>query len=112
MTDVMEFMPKPKKYSSKRILIKAIYSSAIGFPISYGLNMGLLNWIAYVIHHFYWLFAAGIIGLPFFCTSAARQFLIDFVYQRYGKLIDPIHLIDYVRLRYHEKRFEEKVNGN
>jgi hypothetical protein len=80
-------------YSIKNILYKALYSSAIGFPISLGINAVLIKWIAFVATTYPWLYAAVIIGIPYFIASFTRQFLIDYVYQKWGIMIDPKVLI-------------------
>ena len=80
-------------YSIKNILYKALYSSAVGFPISMAINALLIHWIAYVATEYPWLYASIIIGIPYFIASFTRQFLIDYVYQKWGIMIDPKVLI-------------------
>jgi hypothetical protein len=84
------------KYSVKNMLYKAIYNAAIGFPISMVLNAFLLGWIYQVIHEYVWLLAAIFIGIPYFIASAVRQFLIDFVYEKYDIDISPGHLLELI----------------
>jgi uncharacterized membrane protein len=90
------------KYSVKKMLYKALYSSIVGFPISMGINVVLIHWIGYVATHYPWLYASIVIGIPYFIASFTRQFLIDYVYQKYNVMIDPKVLIEhlYKRIRY------------
>jgi hypothetical protein len=78
------------------MLYKAIYNAAIGFPISMCLNALLLGWIYQVIHEYIWILAAVFIGIPYFIASAVRQFLIDYIYEKYDIDISPGHLVDLV----------------
>src|SRR5947209_14201941 len=87
------------KYSAKHLFIKAVYNAAIGFPISMIINSVLINWIGYVATHYVWLYAALIIGIPYFIASFSRQFLIDLTYEKTGILIEPKHLLSVLHKR-------------
>lgn len=89
------------KYSIKSIMYKALYSSAVGYPISMGINAALLHWIAWVATSYPYLYASAIIGIPYFIASFSRQFTIDYVYHKTGYIVDPKHLIEvaYYRIK-------------
>lgn len=81
------------KYSTNSILLKALYSSSIGLPISLLLNLALVEWIKDVVTNNGHIEAALILSIPFFVASIMRIFLIDWVYNRYSVNIEPSHII-------------------
>ena|SRR2546428_13754119 len=87
------------KYSAKNIFLNSVYNSLLGFPISMALNSILINWIGYVATHYAWLYAATLIGIPYFIVSFSRQFLINYTYEKTGWSIDPKHLLGVLHKR-------------
>lgn len=85
-----------KKYSTKNILWKAIYSSTVGLPISITLTAVMISFIYWVTHTYEWYISALAISAPFFIASVIRQFLIDFAYQKYNIDISPAHLFEII----------------
>lgn len=97
-----------KKYSSKNIFIKAVYSSLVGLPISMALTAGMMGFIYWASHELNYAIAAVLISMPFFIMSFTRMFLIDWVYQKYNVRIEPQYLIG----RLIKGLNGEKHNGN
>jgi hypothetical protein len=56
----------------------------------------MLPFIFWVTSTQYWLVASISISFPFILASIARQFLIDWVYQKYNVNISPVHLFELV----------------
>lgn len=100
-----------KKYSTKRIFAKAVYSSVIGLPISMALtyvmvHTGFIVWASTFFPAEYGLIvgqtiASGLISLPFFVASFTRMHTIDWAYQKYGIKIAPQDLIEALYHRIH-----------
>ena len=83
----------------KNLFLKATYSAAIGFPISLGLNLVLQDYIKWSIVEYRGIIAAILIGIPYFVASQWRQFILDYIYEKYGIRLDPKHLL---REAYHK----------
>jgi len=81
-----------KKYNTKNILWKAVYSSTVGLPISITLTAVMISFIYWVTHTQPWYVSSLAISAPFFVASVIRQFLIDYAYQKYNVDISPAHL--------------------
>jgi len=81
-----------KKYSSKNIFYKAVYSSSVGLPISMVLTATMIGFIYWVTHTYEWYIAAVLISTPFYLASIGRQFIIDWAYQKHNVDISPAHV--------------------
>lgn len=77
-----------KKHSNTNLLSKAFYSSVVGLPLSYVLNVVILPPFApmFLDNPF---IASGLIAIPFMIASVFRMFVIDWTYERYRIDISP-----------------------
>ena len=90
-------MPVYMKYSVRNLAIKSLVSSFIGLPISFGVNILILNWIVNLSTQMQYAMVSLVIAIPFALTSALRLFVIDYVYDRFNIRLDPVYHIGKLR---------------
>jgi len=85
---------KRKSFTDKSNIFQRSLSSAIvGLPISYIVNVAIFIPLVYWLSD-YPLWVVGALGaIPFFLTSIARMWLIDYVWFKYRINIEPKHLV-------------------
>jgi len=83
-----------KSFTDKtNIFQRALSSALVGLPIAYVVNVAIFIPLVYLMADYPW-WIIGIIGaIPFFLTSIARMWLIDYVWFRYRVNIEPKHLV-------------------
>jgi len=83
-----------KSFTDKTNIFQRSLSSAIfGLPISYIVNVAIFIPLVYWLHD-YPLWVIGALGaIPFFVTSIARMFVIDYIWFKYRINIEPKHLV-------------------
>lgn len=77
-----------KKHSSSNLLSKAFYSSIVGLPLSYLLNVTILPHFAPLLLEDPFI-ASGLIAIPFMIASVFRMYIIDWTYEKYRIDISP-----------------------
>jgi len=83
-----------KSFTDKSNIFQRALSSAIaGLPIAYAVNVAIFIPLVYWMEGYPW-WVIGIIGaIPFFLTSIARMWLIDWIWFKYRINIEPKHLV-------------------
>ena len=83
-----------KSFTDKtNILQRAISSAIVGLPISFIVNVAIFIPLVYWLDG-YPLWVIGALGaVPFFVTSIARMWIIDFVWFKFRVNIEPKHLV-------------------
>jgi len=75
------------------IFQRAFTSALVGLPIAYLINVAIFIPLVYWMQDYDW-WIIGIVGaMPFFLTSIARMWLIDYVWFRYHINIEPKYLV-------------------
>jgi len=75
------------------IFQRALSSALVGLPIAYVVNVAIFIPLVYLMADYPW-WIIGIVGaIPFFLTSIARMWLIDYVWFKYRINIEPKHLV-------------------
>ena len=88
----MSLLAKHIRKNTKQIFYKATLSSSVGLPIAYMLNVTILPFFVPALQENTFV-ASAFITIPFLLASIMRIFTIDFIYQKYGINIEPLHLI-------------------
>jgi len=85
---------KRKSITDKSNIFQRALSSALaGLPIAYVVNVFIFIPLVYLMEGYPW-WIIGIIGsIPFFLTSIARMWFIDYVWFRHRINIEPKHLV-------------------
>ncbi len=85
---------KRKSFTDKSNIFQRSLSSAIaGLPIAYLVNVGIFIPLVYAMQDYPW-WLIGVVGsIPFFLTSIARMYLIDWMWFKYRVNIEPKHLV-------------------
>ena len=75
------------------IFQRALSSALVGLPIAYLVNVAIFIPLVYWMEGYDW-WIIGVVGaIPFFLTSIARMWLIDYVWFRFHINIEPKHLV-------------------
>ena len=75
------------------IFQRALSSALVGLPIAYVVNVAIFIPLVYWMQEYPW-WIIGIVGaIPFFLTSIARMWLIDYVCFKYHVNIEPKYLV-------------------
>ena len=75
------------------IFQRALSSALVGLPIAYVVNVAIFIPLVYWMQEYPW-WIIGIVGaIPFFLTSIARMWLIDYVWFKYHINIEPKHMV-------------------
>jgi len=84
---------KRKSFTDKSNIFQRSLSSALaGLPIAYVVNIFIFIPLVFWLQDYPWWFI-GILGaIPFFLTSIARMWLIDYAWFKYRINIEPKHL--------------------
>ena len=92
---------KVTPHSKSSLFSKAFYSSMVGLPLSYVLNVTVLPHFAPLLLENPFL-ASALIAIPFFIASVFRMYSIDWVYEKYRIDISPANLFRklYRRIKY------------
>jgi len=82
-----------KSFTDKtNIFQRALSSATVGLPISFIVNVAIFIPLVYLLDG-YPLWVIGALGaIPFFVTSIARMWIIDYVWFKYRVNIEPKHL--------------------
>ncbi len=85
---------RKRSITDKSNIFQRAFSSALfGLPIAYVVNVLIFIPLVYIMED-YPLWMIGVIGaIPFFLTSIARMWLIDYVWFKYRINIEPKHLV-------------------
>ena len=85
---------KRKSFTDKTNIFQRAFSSAlVGLPIAFVVNVGVFIPLVYLMEGYPW-WLIGVVGaIPFFLTSIARMWLIDYVWFKYRINIEPKHLM-------------------
>jgi len=75
------------------IFQRSLSSALVGLPIAYVVNVAIFIPLVYAMAAYPW-WIIGVVGaIPFFLTSIARMWLIDYVWFKYHINIEPKHLV-------------------
>jgi len=75
------------------IFQRSLSSAVVGLPIAYVVNVAVFIPLVYLMAD-YPLWLIGIVGaIPFFLTSIARMWVIDYVWFRYHINIEPKYMV-------------------
>ncbi len=85
---------KRRSITDKSNIFQRAFSSALaGLPIAYAVNVAIFIPLVYMMADYPW-WMIGIIGsIPFFLTSIARMYMIDYVWFKYHINIEPKYLV-------------------
>jgi len=83
-----------KSFTDKtNIFQRAVSSATVGLPIAFVVNVAIFIPLVYLMEGYPWWVIGAVGAIPFFLTSIARMWLIDFIWFKYRINIEPKHLM-------------------